>query len=800
MLRCRHDVVRRLWPTGADRLVPVLIAALLTLIPVRASGQGAFDAILTIPSFPSPYFSDWESIPEMGSLTLINNTPSAQSVRVFFSITDQNNRVVASGRSAPTAIASGGMLLYDSPFEVAGASTYDAELEEIASRTGRLPEGDFTACASAVDDGGFVLAESCAGFFIVYPDPPLLLGPEDGAVLVDELPLFQWSPVQVPGAYPLEYVLRVAELRSGQLPAEALASNIPQYEGLAAYGSTLRYPLDALPLESGRTYAWSVRALDDEGYAASANEGRSEIWTFTVEDESGPPVESGATVLRMVPAGGEVGVTWANVQRQLCGSGPVNDITIPIDLPAALGLEGGFSDTVTAYRSATTAEWALLTRRSSLTWLLYGDCEGVGPGPYGLQWLAVRRSGKVGDLMSGERLPANDASEMPLRYGVTVLSLIPSSTELPDSFSLAREFLDYREIDLRPGLNVFGVVDVRGVMADVLRWLGYADPSLELQGFIGVDRSFSVGGFIGGNTPVPNTGRVEASEKDVLMVLSASLPERPTRWVFSNLWETAQVGVDFIVQDSAGVSTGSGGGQVGGNLDMILQMRTTLTGPGGAEWTGTIGLKASQSATSDSVAACSAGGVGGCFFYLATLKVDEIPVGPLGSPIRLTAVQIEAQLTDGFVEMVRSRDPGRLDWDVVGTASLGIGPLDDVANVMIGLGRAGDEVRASGQDSVATTALAERRARRRAVVLDGPPPEVIAYDDSVRAERRRGGVYDAYDEFRDEDGAEDQAPVRDAARPAETPVGRHPWRWGVRVALGNMSIAELIGLLRLAVQ
>ncbi len=42
----------------------------------------------------------------------------------------------------------------------------------------------------------------------------------------------------------------------------------------------LVYPPHALPLEVGKRYAWQVQALDQDGIPASANNGKSEIWSF----------------------------------------------------------------------------------------------------------------------------------------------------------------------------------------------------------------------------------------------------------------------------------------------------------------------------------------------------------------------------------------------------------------------------------------------------------------------------------------------------------------------------------------
>lgn len=111
---------------------------ILVLIPGDVAAQGMWDAILSIDPFPSPYYSDWDANPNISTLTLINGTASTQSVRVVFNVADQTNRIVVSGASEFETVGAGATVLYESPYDVAGSTTHDNELEEVAARTGRL--------------------------------------------------------------------------------------------------------------------------------------------------------------------------------------------------------------------------------------------------------------------------------------------------------------------------------------------------------------------------------------------------------------------------------------------------------------------------------------------------------------------------------------------------------------------------------------------------------------------------------------------------------------------------------------
>ena len=266
----RHNLV-------LQSILVVLGTTGLGATPLVAQG---WDAILAVNPVPSPYLSDWEANPNYGTLTVFNGSGQSQSVRLVFNVVDMRGRLLASGRSDPQLVPADAPAIFDDPFEIAGSTRHDTEVEAQMRRTGRLPEGDYRACVAVVDLGGFQLAEACEVFSVVYPDPPLLVAPFDGEVVTTQDFFLQWTPSQVPLGFDLRYVLEIAEVRQSQLPAEALRSNILHFHDPDVAGTQLLYPLAAQPLEPGRRYAWRVRALDINGYPVAANDGSSEIWTF----------------------------------------------------------------------------------------------------------------------------------------------------------------------------------------------------------------------------------------------------------------------------------------------------------------------------------------------------------------------------------------------------------------------------------------------------------------------------------------------------------------------------------------
>lgn len=517
-----------------------------------------WEAILLVDPYPTPYYSDWDANPDISTLTLINTTADAQVVRIHFNVTDQGNRVVVSGSSEPELIAGGATVIYDSPYDVAGSTMHDTEMEEVAARTGRMPEGDYTACAVAVDASGFVLAESCAPFTIVYPDPPLLIGPMDGEVIDQVDPLFLWTPVQVPADYQLTYVMRLVEVELDQTPAQALRENLPHFESLDGQMTSLRYPLGGQALEDGKTYAWTVQAIDQNGYTAAANDGRSEIWSFRYGESAESPANTGTTTLTLTnstDASADAPKGLADICRT------VRDGRLPPTIALGMDVDPSFTAATTklpvsVYYDSQTEDWAVIAQSGAPTYLLYGNCKDALGGLGGLRWIARRANGV--DLTGPSTTP-NFSTHLEWKFAVMILSLSEwkAGADMPESFTAPQNFMEGYEVSVKPGLNVFGSVNLPANegLSQVLQFLGYDQSYLELQGFLGLKNTFSIGGTIGQTvTDSTTTGNYTASANVAVTFLSlrASLPRREPP-LFKWLIEWKQPTLELTGKVKAGV-------------------------------------------------------------------------------------------------------------------------------------------------------------------------------------------------------------------------------------------------------
>ena len=76
-------------------------ASALLLGAARAVPAQGWTLALFVDPFPSPYASDWETNPNISSLTIASPATPAQDVRLAYQVTDTKGRSLASGSSDP---------------------------------------------------------------------------------------------------------------------------------------------------------------------------------------------------------------------------------------------------------------------------------------------------------------------------------------------------------------------------------------------------------------------------------------------------------------------------------------------------------------------------------------------------------------------------------------------------------------------------------------------------------------------------------------------------------------------------
>ena len=816
--------MRACGPARRLRAALALAAGLGALVgrPPAARAQ-TWGARLDISPYPSPYLSDWEANPTIGTLTITNPTSATQNVLLTYRVTDQAGRLLASGRSTPQAIPPGPPTVITDFVDVSGTSQHDQALEAQMRRTGRLPEGENTACVAVTDEGGFVLAQDCQTFSVVYPDPPSLVGPLDGQALASATPVFQWTPLRVPPSFQLTYVVRLSEVLPGQTPLQALEADIPVFE-TTTFGTSLPYPADAPALQQGQEYAWRVQALDQNGYAASAGEGRSDVWTFQLGEPGGGGAVGGTSYVTLDVANATTGDTTAPADSagflSICHNWSASDVPVgaihlgvssPVGFPARLRVGAElFRYDIASPKSRV---WALVGDAGKYRLLVYGDCDGPADAVPWPHWLGIRTvagAASMSFLMAGDTTPSDalpDTSTTPgLEFGVVVFAAESQKVEAPEGADVVREFLEDHEFQVAPwSVNAYGVLQLEQRPGwKFFQELGYSEKRVTIQGDVSVGAKWSAGFGVGSAGASARTG----GEAEPL-TLRVALPDRkPVRsaalkWLVEKMHLELEIAPKVALTDT--VSSGGATRKVGElGLEIKVNHVMELTKDAiaffhlkaGAELEGSIGLDIStERPLSGSASPSSTAGPDDGH---ATQPEDEGEaetklVGsytlngdwPLGAGFSIGHPKIELDVTAS----------GEHEGDVAVSLSGAVGWGEEAQLGVLGFTVA----RAPREAVVASTEDVERRDAQDMVgVLQTKLSGLVA-------QQRRGQATDEQVQTARDDLA---AAQRRAAQLDSEPAPATPdssgaaagpkWTWAVKANLGNLALSNLIALVRSA--
>lgn len=264
--------------------------------PAWAQGAAQVIVLGVPPVLTAPYLADQEVAYAQGQypLQFIYNEPTGRSTTFRFRVqVELDGQLLVDVQSNPVTVAPGihRMTTFATPLGVtfpggfaAIRSQLPGDVRQQINQTGRLPEGEYVYTVEAEADnafGGVPSVPGSASFRVQLAEPPLLLGPVDGARLDQALPVFTWAPPQrVPVGTTVAYDLRIAEVLPGQTPYQALQANNPHVETTVSGQTTFVYTSAELPLERGAQYAWQITARDVLGRLPFTDDGRTDIYTF----------------------------------------------------------------------------------------------------------------------------------------------------------------------------------------------------------------------------------------------------------------------------------------------------------------------------------------------------------------------------------------------------------------------------------------------------------------------------------------------------------------------------------------
>jgi hypothetical protein len=126
------------------------------------------------------------------------------------------------------------------------------------------------------------LASECEEYKNFPINPPMLLNPEDNGEVNNLQPILYWiPPTPIYDTKNINYKLNLVTINPGQNQFEAISSNSPLLSTTVQSITNLIYPINAMPLNFGKSYAWQVEALD-----GNISLGKTEIWKFQIQRDS----------------------------------------------------------------------------------------------------------------------------------------------------------------------------------------------------------------------------------------------------------------------------------------------------------------------------------------------------------------------------------------------------------------------------------------------------------------------------------------------------------------------------------
>jgi hypothetical protein len=181
---------------------------------------------------------------------------------------------------------------------------------------GKIPEGYYQFCFEAIEVSTNEIAslKKCASAWISLSDPPLLNLPKKTESIAFREPtniIFNWTPRHLNSpnsAFNTEYEFQLVELwDNGIDPVAAFQTAQPLYQTTVKATTLLYGPAEPI-LIPGKKYGWRVRAKAKSGIDDAdvfRNNGYSEVFWFTCQDNCQPPANVTATVQN-----GRVTLTW----------------------------------------------------------------------------------------------------------------------------------------------------------------------------------------------------------------------------------------------------------------------------------------------------------------------------------------------------------------------------------------------------------------------------------------------------------------------------------------------------------
>ena len=281
-----------------------IVILLFVLWAIHAKAQRPFEVLVNVqPPYPTD-LNRYEEEFQNYIFTIINHTETRHEIFLTATLYNDNGVSIAFDpgyrpllpyaiEPLETVVITGSQLLED----YGGLTTSDLQitgLNIVNTVMGALPEGNYSLCANAVHyETGTVLSTGCSFEFTPnFPGMPEIIYPLNESTISysqDEMFNISWIPPNpdAGGLAMYEYTLKMIDITNvPMVDLEALFNTGGVPVVLEVEVSGLSYPYngegsDPLLID-GNTYAIRLQATDPLGTEALANQGYSEIVTFSV--------------------------------------------------------------------------------------------------------------------------------------------------------------------------------------------------------------------------------------------------------------------------------------------------------------------------------------------------------------------------------------------------------------------------------------------------------------------------------------------------------------------------------------
>ena len=239
---------------------------------------------------------------QLWNMAIINAGPPGAKVSIQLTLLDATDgQAVMTAQTRTLLLQKGTTILTARDVSPVQYDYMSSQFNVDRDPNGFLPVGNFKACYSIVQaiKGEGTLAEDCIPLEVQPLSPPQLNLPTDTSTVPTAYPQFSWLPPTPINLFSnLSYDFMLVEVLPDQGSYQAIQQNIPVYNVSHLKDPVHVYPASAKPLDTGRTYAWRILAMNEDQFIA-----QSEVWTFKLATPNKQPLSPpGGNYMPMRPA------------------------------------------------------------------------------------------------------------------------------------------------------------------------------------------------------------------------------------------------------------------------------------------------------------------------------------------------------------------------------------------------------------------------------------------------------------------------------------------------------------------